>query len=310
MKITNKQFLIPIFGDWAPWSHITSFLDDPMDIPQSRRGICWAGGYAKNTHLIPNSNQYICISLFGPDDEGKARRRKALFRATYCVVLDDVREKLDVEAAGRLPKPSWILETSPGSEQWGFILETPCTDRNQIDNLNDGLIASELAPDGKDPGQKGVTRYVRLPEGVNTKASRVAANGGMPPRCRMLEWHPERKVTMEALAAPFGIDLDAPRHQVSEGIGAEIPDHPVLQHVHVHEVKASGEYLITCPWVDGHTGAADDGTWLKVVGNGSIGFKCHHGTCQGRTGGDFLKKLDLTRTLDRWRCRRLMESVL
>jgi hypothetical protein len=92
-------------------------------------------------------------------------------------------------------------ETSPGSFQWRYILTTSCDDRAVIDNLNDGLIASELAPSGNDPGQKGVTRYVRLPEGFNTKASKMI--DGQPNKCKLIEWHPERTVTPEEIGAPL-----------------------------------------------------------------------------------------------------------
>jgi predicted P-loop ATPase len=311
----NLEFLTAIFGDDAQWAHVTSFMDDPSNIPGDRRHLCWGGDYASRRALIPNSNQYFTISTFMADDHGKARRRKALFRQTHCLVLDDVREKLDVEAAGRLPKPSWIMETSPGSEQWGYILDVPCIDRNQIDNLNDGLIASELAPDGKDPGQKGVTRYVRLPEGVNTKASRMAANNGEAPRCSMLEWHPDRKVSLEQLAAPFNVDLFAERKEGTIDGAADLPDHPLLEAVHVKSVLSDGRYDITCPWVDDHTGGADDGAAVWTNADLSIGYKCHHGACQERRASDLLDKIQLTgrpnfrRELSQWQNSKKMQGL-
>ena len=101
-------------------------------------------------------------------------------------MLDDVKEKLNLEEVNRLPAPSWV-ETSKGSEQWGYILTEPCTERHQVENLLDGLVANGLAPDGRDPGMKGVTRYVRLPDGYNTKsnasltASRTMPNAAVEP---------------------------------------------------------------------------------------------------------------------------------
>lgn len=289
IPLSNDRFLAAVFGDEYDKAHVTCFTDDPSSIPTKRQPTAWKGGYFRDYPMLAQSNQYFTISTFSPDKNGTARRRKALYLQTHCFVLDDVREKLSLEQAQRLPRPSWILETSPGSEQWGYILAVPCTDAAHIDNLNDGLINSELVPQGKDPGQRGITRYVRLPEGVNTKASKLV--NGQPFQCRLKEWEPERKCTLEQLAAPFSIDLDAPRRESRVDGAADVQDHPLLavdDLIHVKAIRSAGRFDITCPWVDEHTGAADNGTAVFTNADGSIGFKCHHGACQERTGRDLL----------------------
>jgi putative DNA primase/helicase len=292
IKISNKEFLTTIFGDDAPYSHVTGFYDDPSNITNDRRSIAWCGDYASRLELQSNTNQYFTISLFHADTTQKARRRKALYRQTNCVVLDDVVEKLSLEAAKRLPEPSWILETSSGSYQWGYILDYPCTSINMIDNLNDGLIASDLAPKGADPGMRGVTRYVRLPEGVNTKAMKLNSDG-TPYKCQMREWHPERRTSLADLAAPFGIDLHAERRDSRVDGAADIPDHPLLSTPFLEIKRGSGgKFDVTCPWVEGHTGQADDGAAIFTNEDGSLGFKCHHGACQERTGYDLINDLE------------------
>lgn len=289
LTVSNEAFLHGIFGENWPYAHVTSFPDDPTGIGTEDRARCWRGNYYSRTSLAPG-NQYYTISVFSPDETGKARRRKPLFLATYVVVADDVKEKLPIDQVQRLPPPSYILETSPGSEQWGWVLTHPETNRHRVENLLDGLVRQGLAPDGKDPGMKGVTRYVRLPEGTNTKANRVQANGGTAPACRLLLWEPGRKTTVEDLAAPFGIDLDAERRLVSDG-ASDLPDHPLLHTgaVHIKKAVGNGRYDITCPWIDEHTGQADDGAAVFTNADGSIGFKCHHGSCQDRTGKDLLE---------------------
>lgn len=292
MRVRNAEFLQAVAGEDAPFVHVTGFPWDPNAIPEGKHLKAWGGSWASRYTLTENTNQYFCISIFNPDQEGVPRRRKALYLRTFCIVLDDVREKLDVTSVNLLPPPSWILETSPGSEQWGYILTEPCTERHRVENLLDGLVANGLAPDGKDPGMKGVTRYVRLPEGVNNKASKLV--DGRPWQCRMLEWHPERKVTLEQLAAPFFVNLDAVRREARLDGAADLPDHPVLQIpdiIHIKEVRSEGRFDITCPWVEEHTGGVDNGTGLFTNGDGSIGFKCHHGACEHRTTKDFIRYL-------------------
>lgn len=291
--VTNDQFLKTIFGENQPFAHVTSFRDDPTNIESSARGRCWGGGYYRNTLILENSNQYFTISIFNPDETGKARRRKNLFMATYVIVADDVREKLDIEQVKRLPIPTYKLETSPGSEQWGWVLSQPCTDRNMVENLLDGLVEKGLSPSGKDPGMKGVTRYVRLPEGVNTKASNLV--NGLPAPCKMVEWSPWNKVSTEQLAQPFGVDLYAQRRETRTDGASEIDDHPLVNIpdvIRIKEIRSAGRYDITCPWISEHTNQADDGAAVFTNNDGSIGFKCHHGACEQRTGKDLMQYIE------------------
>lgn len=287
----NNEFLQAIFGEDAPWAHVTDFSYDPNKIPKDQHLTAWAGNYFSRYRMGTDTNQYFTISTFYCDDEQKARRRKALFRKTHAIVLDDVKEKLNLADVERLPKPSWVLETSPGSEQWGYILQTPCENRLQVENLLDGLVANGLAPDGKDPGMKGVTRYVRLPDGINNKESKLV--DGKPFKCALTLWNPEQKVTMEQLAQPFNVNLNAVRREASITGAANVPDHPLLKScLTVKEVRSDGRFDITCPWVDQHTDGDDSGTAIFTNEDGSMGFKCHHGHCQDKTGRDLMVWLE------------------
>jgi hypothetical protein len=282
----NEQFLKAIFGVDYHHAHVTDFTFPPDNIPKEQQLMAWKGDYFCNYKFAFESNQYFCISLFFCDEEHKARRRKALFRRTHCIVLDDVKEKLSEFEAHRLPKPSWILETSQGSEQWGYILTTPCENRIQVENLLDGLVANGLAPSGSDPGMKGVTRYVRLPDGVNNKTSKQFH------KCDLKVWEPGRKVTMEQLAQPFNVNLNAARREVTVQGAAAVPDHPLLDSgLSIKEVRSDGRFDITCPWVDEHTNQDDSGTAIFTNQDGSLGFKCHHGHCQDKTGRHLLEYL-------------------
>src|SRR5699024_3875897 len=111
MQVDNATFLRAICGGQARRAHVTSFDMDPGNIPNDQRGLAW-GGHAYMTRAMRGKNQYFTISLFRVDEDGKSRRRKNLYEATYCIVLDDVREKLSEVKARWLPHPSWIA--SPG----------------------------------------------------------------------------------------------------------------------------------------------------------------------------------------------------
>tara|TARA_R110002074_G_scaffold195878_7_gene362477 strand:+ start:9604 stop:12198 length:2595 start_codon:yes stop_codon:yes gene_type:complete len=316
IQVSNKEFIEAIFGDDSSWCHVTDFTYDPGGIPKDKHLIAWKGDYYCRYQFEQNSNQYFTISTFYCDDEQQARRRKALFKQTPCIVLDDVKEKLSMDEVLKLPQPAWVLETSNGSEQWGYILDTPCTNRAMVENLLDGLVANGLAPDGRDPGMKGVTRYVRLPEGVNSKSSKLV--NGYPFKCRMLTWEPARRVTIQELALPFSVDLDAVRREARVDGAASVSDHPLInipEIVHIKEVRSDGRFDITCPWVNDHTGQDDSGSAVFTNSDGSIGFKCHHGNCQERTGKDLLRFIEGQSTgfsskLKNWQVMRELSNVV
>lgn len=292
LVITNDQFLTSIFGEMHIYAHVTSFAHDPGNIPAGEHMRAWAGGIYKDTPINPG-NQFYTVSLFAPE-EGKFRRRKAQFSATYVIGLDDVKEKLPLDQVQRLPPPSIVIKTSLHSEQWLYILQVPETNRSRVDNLQDGLIQRGLAPDGVDPGQRGVTRYLRLPEGVNTKAKRIAENNGTAHQCNVTVFGPSRRYTMEELAAPFDINLNATRRDARTDGASAIDDHPMLHSpaLTIKSTLSAGRYDVTCPWVDEHTDSEDNGSAIFTNKDNSIGFHCHHGNCEGRSGNNLLRKLE------------------
>ncbi len=102
----------------------------------------------------------------------------------------------------------------------------------------------------------------------------------------MIEWNPEHTVTLEELAAPFSIDLTKARRESHIDGAADIPDHPLLQLpkiINVKGIRSADRFDISCPWLDEHTGAIDNGTAIFTNQDGSMGFKCHHGACEGRS---------------------------
>ena len=296
--IDNQTFLSALFKGAVNRAHVTVFHEDPNSLEGDSRK-AWAGGHWGNLmgYFTNGGNQYFTISTFKPDETGRARRRKALFDACYLVVVDDVgtgpSAKVDPNDP-RLPYPSYKLETSPGNEQWGYILSLPETDRNRVDNLLDGMVAAKLCPDGSDPGMKGVTRYVRLPEGTNNKQKYIDVLGA-PFACRITYWSPTNTLTIEQLAARFGVDLDAPRES-KEGLTITDEQHPgLLAYADQFDIKSviePGKYDVVCPNVEHHTDFDDSGTAIWTYPDGRLGFKCHHGHCEELGGGWLMSLLD------------------
>ena len=302
IQVGNKEFLSTIFGEEWEKSHVTAFAQDPEKIPADERMVAWGGGSAKQKlkTFSKDQNQYFTISLFNLADDGKSRRRKALFDANFVIVVDDVKEKIPEANAALLPGPSYKMLSSEHSEQWGYILSDAEDNADTVNNLLEGLVKQGLAPDGKDPGMVGLTRYVRLPEGSNTKAKRYV--DGKPFKCQMSEWHPERLHKIEDLADAFGIDLNAVRNEsTSVSVSGDSPiysKHPLWSHVNI--TGRNGDWTqIDCPNAKAHSSDDASGAAIMVRENGSLGFQCHHGSCNGDkdtpkvTGMDILKILDI-----------------
>jgi len=294
MNISNQEFLQAIFGSEFIWAHVTDFFHDPgcefTDISRA----AWLGNHYINYTLHDYANQYFTISLFDTDKSNRARRRKELFKATYCIVIDDVGEKIDPGLLFDKPAPSWILETSPGSQQWGYILDKPCTDRSQVELLLQGLVAN-ICPDGIDSGMLGVTRYVRLPEGWNTKASKVALNNGELFKCKMILWQPKTKINLSLFAQIFNIDLTCQQKTnlpINDLPLIDHANHPIWTLITMKEHLGDNRYMISCPWQSEHTSQEDTGTMLVIHNNGKLAFKCHHGHCANRTSLDLLNWIE------------------
>jgi RecA-family ATPase len=308
--ITNEQFLRTVYGADYARAWVTGFKTDPGKASRPE----WSGApyRGRGEHKIKNpwtKNTFTTISVFNETEDGKTYRRKALCDKTYLIMIDDVGTKVDAQDLISFYglEPSYRLETSPGNEQWGLVLETGDARRWAVEQLQNGMVAQGLAVDGKDPGIKGVTRYCRLPEGINNKQKYVDQLGE-PFRHRLIDWHPERKFTLEQIANLFGIALLEPA-AVLERQAPDIEigyDHVLDALAAEGLIKESvsgkpGAYDITCPWVHEHTDANDSGSvyfglgYVNELGESypGGGFKCHHGHCDTRKLHDL--KLELRR---------------
>lgn len=288
--MTNTEFMKLMFGNLPagarPW--VTAFASAPGDATRGE----WAGWPVRRLSDIPHSgNTYVVVSSFVAS-EGRYRRRKGQFAAMHCVMFDDIGTKIP-EREIALPF-TVLVETSPGNCQGWLRLDPPVTDRLLAERLVDTMIESGLTSDGRDSGMKGVTRYGRLPEGMNTKPR---ATG--PWMHRVLEGRAGLAYTAQEIAEAYELDLTppAPRAPRTEPVG-DLPDVlGWLQTIGLYQNALSeGWHAITCPWVDEHTNGVATGTAYREPApeNGMVGaFKCHHGHCERRNVGHLFRYLDL-----------------
>lgn len=299
--VGNDDFLCTVFGE-EPKDNlpiVVSFAGNPATVASRS----WFGQASQpgRTRLPADANNYFSLAVFHPDNAGQYRRQKNSFHALYAVMLDDVGTKV---AMDRMTLPaSWLLETSSGNYQAGYLLNQPLTDGVIADRLMNAIVAANLC----DPGANGPrARLARLPVAINGKFS--------PPfQCRMVTWSPELRYSLAELVAGLQLEmLETPRpkrqsHREPQERPADgdpvwlpQPDENVIlvmlrDRGLYKNPLGNGKHDITCPWLNEHTGATDGGTaYFEPDDNWVIGgFKCLHGHCSERNIRDLLNYLNV-----------------
>jgi DNA primase RepB-like protein len=303
--ISNADFINSIFGDISGIERpvVVSFAGNPGKVSKGS----WSGRpwIADKTPLPDDRNNYISFATFKPDDEGKYRRQKKHFAALHAVMLDDIGVKVQMDRISL--EPSWMIETSPGNYQVGFILDKPITNPAEADQLVNAVIDAGLT----DPGASGpCSRIGRLPIAINGKHKN---DDGTTWRCQLKDWRPQRRYSVQEIVDGLQIELKETSQQ-RRGKGQKNINASCQHEDDVHipradenpvitALKASGRYKqplgdgkhdFTCPWVHEHTDQIDHGTaYFEPSESYPLGgFKCLHGHCAERRVGalhDFFK---------------------
>ena len=140
--VSNGEFLLAVFGvamtaalvDARPV--VVSFGGNPANAaPKAWFGRPWRGDADMSTALPADANNYFSLAAFRPDEAGQYRRQKARFAGLLAVMLDDVGTKVAMERL-TLP-PSWLVETSPGNHQAGYLLNEPLDRRPRCGSVDE-----------------------------------------------------------------------------------------------------------------------------------------------------------------------------
>jgi hypothetical protein len=297
--LTNTMFLEAVFADMMPGTHtiICGFHGDPntKDRMQSARN--WCGDPWRIGEPVPNwfdgANSYLTISSFEPNPQtGEMRRRKEQFVQAHMIMLDDIGTKVSPE---KLILPlSALTETSPGNYQgFLFLKDEPDTRHRQTcERLVTRMVAAGLAVDSKDPGMTGVTRYARLPVGVNAKAKYIQRLGHpFPVRSTLFE--PQRRYSIREIVDAWKLDITpdrpvAPVIPITDAMIKRTAKHfaallDVFRALGMYHRQHGGWHEVTCPWIGTHTDRSDTGTALSEPNEQNRfagGFVCHHGHCR------------------------------
>lgn len=204
--MNNSELLRAAYGSLpgGTYGWVTNFAADPNDAAMA----AWGGrpyvATASQESLIDSvghDNTFFCTSVMQTMDVGNLRRSKSAFHRLAVLVADDA------DPSSVNGQVSYILETSPGNHQIGVILdpEDPaCKDRDTVDAVMQAMAKANLIK--ADSSGNNVVRYVRLPQGQNTKKRPTGAW-----QVGVKAWNPAVVYSLEDACAAFGLDLDAIR---------------------------------------------------------------------------------------------------
>jgi hypothetical protein len=292
--ISNQLFLDTLFLYIQPGAaaSLHSFTGDPATDGRWNT-MPWIPGKQLPT-LNPFANNYVCVSSFHATPEGKFYRRKVMFSALHCVMIDDLGTKLPMSDLKM--KPTALIETSPGNFQAWLFLARPIHIIQHAESLINEMICAGISAE-MDPGMKGVTRVARVPVGANGKTKYRGPKGEVWIQ-RVAEADVTITYTPEQIAAAYGLNLTLkavapPREAPRNGIDIErtIAIKWLQKLGYYKEEIRAGYHEIICPWADSHSDKATSGTYFmepEPLNSFHGGFVCHHGHCSERDINDLI----------------------
>ena len=301
IPMTNAEFLAGVFiglhDDERPLVlSIAGVINGKTEWPT---GQPWAPGVVADD---PAKNWFFTLSTYRRGEKGYRRRKEHFWRA-FGVYLDDVGTKAAPSERLDACPPTYMVETSPGNYQAGYVFAEPVEDLARVEALQDALVEAGLC----DAGAKGPSSRVgRLPLSVNGKYD-------PPAQVSLVEWHPERRYTIEQVIERLELSPPRPKGQRPKAQRTQRADADA-DDVHIPRARENaviaalrernlyklplgdGRHDITCPWVHEHTDQIDHGTAyfepsdLYPLG----GFKCQHSHGDGKRIGALLEFLGVS----------------
>lgn len=261
----------------------------------------WSGamGFAHLLGKDPSRNNfYFCV---GEHVLGADRRANGNVARQRVIIADDVGTKVSVDTLNALialgfPEPTFKIETSPGNQTWGWVLDAPAeagTDAwDDVARIRAWLNAKNLT----DPAVGDAARYTRLPLGWNAK-DKYAQDDGTYPAVTLIEWNRGHTVSLEEMGrALVGCDgwrlvplpagaqtsaMIARSGAIKRCADLSNPE-PLMvlwqeMGMGLTQVRA-GVVEALCPNIAEHTMDGREGTGFAFLGNGLM--ECSHGHCQ------------------------------
>ena len=207
--------------------------------------------------------------------EGKPSASTACCEYVLVMMLDDVGTKAAVPPLA----PTWIMETSEGSFQWGYAFSDQPT-KAEFTAAMDAIAAAGFT----DPGATNAVRNFRLPGSINLKPGRDAF------KARLVEFHPDREFTLPEICAALGVTPAAPDTAAQRGVRLrDTGKDTVLEWLNerglvLSQPNAEGWLAVVCPNAGEHSTGQSEARYSPV----NRAFCCYHAHCEHLDSRAFL----------------------
>jgi hypothetical protein len=192
------------------------------------------------------------------------------------MMLDDIGTKSKTPP---LP-PTWIMETSAGSFQWGYAFN------EQPTKAEFSAAIKAIADAGyTDPGSINAVRNFRLPGSVNIKPARDNFEA------RLVEFHPERDYSLPEICAAFGVTpaaadtLTLRPIRISDDGADDVLAWLSAQGLLLSRPNAEGWAGVICPNSEQHSDGNPEGRYMPA----NRAYCCLHGHCVDLDSRTFLE---------------------
>jgi hypothetical protein len=207
--------------------------------------------------------------------DGKPAAKSSNVEYVLFMMLDDVGTKSKEPPL----EPTWVLETSEGSFQWGYAF-------SEQPKKGDFCAAIKAIADAgyTDPGATNAVRNCRIPGSINLKRGR----GNFA--ARLVSFNPEREYTLGQICE--ALDVTPEEGDTAEYKAVQLRDtgldnvltwladnNLVLSHI-----NADGWCAIVCPNHEQHSDGIIEARYKPL----DRSFCCYHGHCQDLDSRTFL----------------------
>ena len=192
------------------------------------------------------------------------------------MMLDDIGTKSKTPP---LP-PTWIMETSAGSFQWGYAF-------NEQPTKGEFSAAIKAIADAgyTDPGSINAVRNFRLPGSVNLKPGRDNFEA------RLVEFHPERDYSLPEICAALGVtpaaadSLTLRPIRISDDGADDVLAWLSAQGLLLSKPNQEGWAGVICPNAAEHSDGNPEGRYMPA----NRAYCCLHGHCVDLDSRTFLE---------------------
>jgi hypothetical protein len=208
--------------------------------------------------------------------DGKPSAGAANCEYVLVMMLDDIGTKAKTPP---LP-PTWIMETSEGSFQWGYAFAEQPT-KGEFTAAMKAIAAAGYT----DPGATNAVRNFRIPGSVNLKPGRDEFAS------RLVEFHPDREFTLHDICAALGVEPGEPDTAANTGFRLrDTGKDSVLEWLNGQGLVLSGEnaegwLAVVCPNHVEHSDGQMEARYKPL----DRAFCCYHGHCENLDSRAFLQ---------------------